>query len=691
MFGMFKTLQLLAVSASLLVLSSNGLIASYVNNNNETDEQRQARMAALHGAQNAQPLDAPPNPQQTAYNPKNWGHLFERHLLNRAQFVPENPIANQNPLVVWSFDGGGVLGILGAHTYAVADQVVKLLKAQNPNLKDSIYDYIDVFAGTSTGGIFTIAANLPGPDGRPKLSPIELYRLYRFYGPEIFKKHVGYHLNPMGWAGTKYNHRYIEDLLQDYCLNHKGEQILYSDLLKPVFVTAYSMSGDEGILLSSTDSDQIRDLCAWQVGRATSAAPTYFDPIELTVRGEKHTLVDGGVWENDPGVKVLEEMVQYYGVYAKSKNPEHPEQVILKMISSGAGFTGLGVKINELTNSSALLLLNKLLVSLFNAREKSVLGSLQHYRELSKAGLSHNHFGIALLDYQRFQPELEAHVKALDNIEPAALEVLTGVSKNNCMGESFQTMLSRLLNVEIDQVKNIMAQALKGVEEAAARADLSKNDYYSHLPWIYEYTQKNAAIGLLGQFDFKKYFAEKVRVSELAQDGSIENRLVKAQWLASFLKHNMHHDLLKTIYSGVKDCFRTGAHRQAEYAVCDLIGDIFKQSSSAQEWEGASESFDRFADVLVSSLSSIFEEAGAMDGHMRVYQDLTQRMIELSGSLPKGAKVTLLKNLRAQLQKSQDKRSFLSSAVAVLKKSWHDTRIEEIDARLLEAQQEELN
>jgi patatin-like phospholipase/acyl hydrolase len=669
---MFKYLRLIAVSTSLLLLSANSSIASHNHDNNVAEGDGAARVAAV----------------QEAYNPKNWGHLFDRHLLNREQLDPKNPLANQNPLVVWSFDGGGVLGILGAHTYAVADQVVKLLKVQNPALKGSIYDYIDVFAGTSTGGIFTIAANLPGPDGRPKLSPIELYRLYRFYGPEIFKKHVGYHFNPMGLAGTKYNHCYIEELLQDYCRDAHGEQILYKDLLKPVFVTAYSMSSDVGILLSSTDNDQVRDLCAWQVGRSTSAAPSYFDPIELTVRGIKHTLVDGGVWENDPGLKVIEEIVRYYGAYAQSKDPAQTEQVIMKMISSGAGFTGLGVNTSDLTNSSVLTLLNKLLVSLFNAREKGVLESLQHYRDLSKVGLSHNHFGVALLDYQRFQPVLEADVKALDNIDPTALEVLTGVSKNNCMGDGFQTMLAGLLGVEVSQVKNVMTQAIKGVEDAAARADLSKNDYYSHLPWIYEYLAANSHEGSVWKpwtwtqtMDFKAYFADKVRLMELDQNPTIVSCLEKAVWLVSFVKHNMRHDLLKTHYSGAKDWVRTGAHMQAVDAVCDLIGGVFKRLPAPDVEQNVT--FTACCNTFIEVMASIYGDATVGNGHMKVYQKLAELIIQLASTLPQDTKTILLAKVKTQLEKTKHERSVLSSIKSVVVDSWHAAQIAKIDAALL--------
>jgi hypothetical protein len=42
----------------------------------------------------------------------------------------------------------------------------------------------------------------------------------------------------------------------------------------------------------------------WRAARATSAAPTYFEPVRLagTRRGEHYALVDGGVFANNPAM-----------------------------------------------------------------------------------------------------------------------------------------------------------------------------------------------------------------------------------------------------------------------------------------------------------------------------------------------------------------------------------------------------
>ncbi|MHB8063683.1 MAG: patatin-like phospholipase family protein, partial [Ruminiclostridium sp.] len=48
------------------------------------------------------------------------------------------------------------------------------------------------------------------------------------------------------------------------------------------------------------------DLCMWKVARATSAAPTYFEPYRLELGGkgqaDYYTLIDGGVYANNPAM-----------------------------------------------------------------------------------------------------------------------------------------------------------------------------------------------------------------------------------------------------------------------------------------------------------------------------------------------------------------------------------------------------
>jgi len=47
-------------------------------------------------------------------------------------------------------------------------------------------------------------------------------------------------------------------------------------------------------------------------GRATSAAPTYFEPINANINGKIRTFVDGGVFVNNPAVSAYAEAKRIY-------------------------------------------------------------------------------------------------------------------------------------------------------------------------------------------------------------------------------------------------------------------------------------------------------------------------------------------------------------------------------------------
>jgi patatin-like phospholipase/acyl hydrolase len=84
---------------------------------------------------------------------------------------------------VLSIDGGGIRGILPG---LIVDRLeVKLQKKLNdPNVR--ISDMFDFFAGTSTGGILSLAYLAPGEENRPKLTAKEAVDIYLDRGDEIF-------------------------------------------------------------------------------------------------------------------------------------------------------------------------------------------------------------------------------------------------------------------------------------------------------------------------------------------------------------------------------------------------------------------------------------------------------------------------------------------------------------------------
>ena len=96
-----------------------------------------------------------------------------------------------------------------------------------------------------------------------------------------------------------YSAETLEQVLKDYL----GELKL-SELLKPCLITAYDITRRRAQFFNSADVRKLGpgwDFYLRDVARATSAAPTYFEPANITAQdGKVYPLVDGGVFANNP-------------------------------------------------------------------------------------------------------------------------------------------------------------------------------------------------------------------------------------------------------------------------------------------------------------------------------------------------------------------------------------------------------
>jgi patatin-like phospholipase/acyl hydrolase len=197
---------------------------------------------------------------------------------------------------ILSIDGGGIRGVIPALVVAAIEQ-----KTGRPAA-----DLFDFFAGTSTGGIIALGLNVPGDDGRPRFNGENLADLYRKRGAEIFNRSfMKKFISGNGWADEVYDHRPLEGILQEYF----GVATPLASCIKPVMVSTYDLHNRKPKLIKSFHPEH-RTLAMWQAARATSAAPTYFEPADLPIESGRAVLVDGGVFVNNPAASAYAEAVR---------------------------------------------------------------------------------------------------------------------------------------------------------------------------------------------------------------------------------------------------------------------------------------------------------------------------------------------------------------------------------------------
>jgi hypothetical protein len=218
---------------------------------------------------------------------------------------------------ILSIDGGGIRGIIPA---LVLEEVER--RAGKP-----VAELFDLIAGTSTGGILACGLTIPGDDGRPRYSAAELIGLYEEQGPHIFSRSLLKRVTSLeGIIDERYPHRPLDEILARYF----GEARL-RDALTRVLVTAYEIERRTPWFFRSerAKSDPSRDFPMADVARATSAAPTYFEPARIAAPGaptDYFALVDGGVFAVNPGMCA----------WAEARALQLPEDTVVLSLGTGS-------------------------------------------------------------------------------------------------------------------------------------------------------------------------------------------------------------------------------------------------------------------------------------------------------------------------------------------------------------------
>jgi patatin-like phospholipase/acyl hydrolase len=189
---------------------------------------------------------------------------------------------------VLAIDGGGIRGIIPA---LVLTEIERRSGRR-------IFELFDLIAGTSTGGILACALCAPDPLPAEQLVPI-----YEEEGPVIFDRSVWQRIRSAeGLLDEKYDAGALDRALERF-LSDKRLADTKPDLLIP----SYNM-GEPGpyFFKSRKAREEGEDFALSIVARATSAAPTYFEPLPVA----DQVLVDGGVFAANPAMCALAEVLR---------------------------------------------------------------------------------------------------------------------------------------------------------------------------------------------------------------------------------------------------------------------------------------------------------------------------------------------------------------------------------------------
>ncbi|MGA9754228.1 MAG: patatin-like phospholipase family protein, partial [Desulfobaccales bacterium] len=177
-----------------------------------------------------------------------------------------------------------------------------ILRAIEDRTKRSVASMFDLMAGTSTGGIISLMLNLDGGSGAPKYRATDLVDLYVQRGTDIFPRSLWQGVSSAaGLTEEKYPVEPLEAILKEYL----GDALLEQAITR-VLVSSYEIETRRPFFFKSW-WDETKSAMMRQAARATSAAPTYFQPALMLLGDKKLWLIDGGVFVNNPAMSAYAE------------------------------------------------------------------------------------------------------------------------------------------------------------------------------------------------------------------------------------------------------------------------------------------------------------------------------------------------------------------------------------------------
>jgi patatin-like phospholipase/acyl hydrolase len=310
------------------------------------------------------------------------------------------------PVKILAVDGGGIRGIIPATVLAHIESITGR----------PIAELFDLIAGTSTGGILALGLTIPKTAGAPLRTAQNFVEMYEREGRKIFSRSIWRRIVACNnLTEEKYCTAGIDAVLADYF----GESRL-ADAATDVLVASYEIEHSFPFFFKSSNARERLDydFPARLVARATSAAPTYFEPMKLPAgtSTDYYTLIDGGVFANNPAACAL--------VEARTTHPDADDFLV---VSLGTGTMNLSLSYSETRTWGVARWAAPLLNIVFDGVSSTVDYQLRQLLP-DAAGESQR--------YYRFQTTLDGHNHALDNTSTTNITALKGLATDLIEKES---------------------------------------------------------------------------------------------------------------------------------------------------------------------------------------------------------------------------------------------------------------
>jgi uncharacterized protein len=330
---------------------------------------------------------------------------------------------------ILSIDGGGIKGIIPC---MILDYIEKKVNTNR------ISDNFDLFAGTSTGGIIALGLTTKKPNENTPYTAAEMLDLYEQHGKDIFKEraeaqHRYWFIGKSELGQKPYTATPLESLL-----NQKFYDAKLSDSVKDIIITShdiitampfYFQSRLAKIEKTNNTQPVIENHFIKTVARSTSAAPTFFNPSEVDIDGQKTALVDGGVFANNPALIAYGEAKELWRISKKKKKTkssnanttEDNDDLPFFMLSIGTGNTKKSISLEDVKDKITKNWLEHLLKNvLMEGVAESTHYVMQHILPNYEGGEPR---------YIRLNVDIPEEYSQMDNISDENIEALKNIAE----------------------------------------------------------------------------------------------------------------------------------------------------------------------------------------------------------------------------------------------------------------------
>ena len=317
---------------------------------------------------------------------------------------------------VLSIDGGGIRGIIPA----------MILSDIEKRTKTPIAKLFHLIAGTSTGGILALALTKPDAQGKPEYRAEKLIGFYQTEGKRIFSCSTVHKVQAV-WS--LWDERYLSEGIEGVLHQYFGEARL-KDAVTDVLIASYEIERRVPYFFKTTDAKTKEgcDFSMEQVARATSAAPTYFEPLKIEIKNstDYFALIDGGVFANNPAMCAFVEAKSIYS---------HEDDFLV--VSLGTGELTRTLPYEKAKHWGLAAWAKPLLSVIFDGVSDTVDYQLKRLLPPGKDGR---------IRYYRFQARLDKPNDDMDDVSPENIRSLS------LLGEALIRDNDQTLDILCDQL-----------------------------------------------------------------------------------------------------------------------------------------------------------------------------------------------------------------------------------------------